>query len=205
MEKKQRIRMDKIILLAAIFSGIFFVGLWLSLKRATMQYYLPEGFSGWVSVTYRIPDAPPLEKKDGKYQVFIPEDGILETSTALHDGWGKDEYFRMTASGPQRIEKFQGGGDEPKTLIHSHDLTHYNHYPLAESLPVGKDTFLWDGSRTMKEADGSIRYQRGKKVFGSFYVSPVPEPFYFEPPPNPNDHALLPVLQEALKQKEQER
>lgn len=67
-------------------------------SQRVLEYYIPEGYSGWVSIIYNIESAQPIERKNGKisetYIILIPEAGILMTSSNLSDiGIHRTRYY----------------------------------------------------------------------------------------------------------------
>ena len=79
-----------IVLIVAICIGAFVL---VRSSRMPQTHLIPDGYTGWVSVTYEIEGAPPLPIEDG-YRVFrYDTDGRLETSSEYADGWGIDDYF----------------------------------------------------------------------------------------------------------------
>ncbi|WP_301107660.1 hypothetical protein [Sporosarcina sp.] len=50
-------------------------------------YILPENFTGCVTIYYNKKDAPPLEIKDNEIVYYVPDDGIIETSSPAEFGW----------------------------------------------------------------------------------------------------------------------
>ncbi|WP_379358885.1 MULTISPECIES: DUF6843 domain-containing protein [unclassified Paenibacillus] len=71
--------------------------------RTTHKYLLPEGFTGWIQVTYEQPEHPPL-KTEGKKLVYeVPPSGKIVTSSKNATGpmelnyidqEGKQKQFR---------------------------------------------------------------------------------------------------------------
>jgi hypothetical protein len=62
--------------------------------RTPDKYIFAEGFTGGAVVIYNVASAPALPVVDGMIVVEFPADGVLETSSAMEDGWAKDQYFR---------------------------------------------------------------------------------------------------------------
>lgn len=50
-------------------------------ERVTHKYILPQGFTGWVEVTYEQPGHPALKKEGRKWVYEIPASGKLTTSS----------------------------------------------------------------------------------------------------------------------------
>jgi hypothetical protein len=62
-------------------------------RRSPSRFLIPDGFHGWIRITYGVPGAPPLGR-EGKYRVVkLRPDGTAETSSDLPGGWGHDEFF----------------------------------------------------------------------------------------------------------------
>ncbi len=58
-------------------------------------FILPDGYVGWVQIVFSDPEAPPLLlRKDGGYEIDVPETGIPRTSDMLvMDFKRKDEFY----------------------------------------------------------------------------------------------------------------
>jgi len=58
-------------------------------------FILPDGYVGWVQIVFNDPGASPLPlRKDGGYEIRVPESGIPRTSDfRAHDVKGKDEFY----------------------------------------------------------------------------------------------------------------
>ncbi|MEM9984321.1 MAG: hypothetical protein AAF804_04435, partial [Bacteroidota bacterium] len=124
-------------------------------------------------------------------QIHIPSDGLLETSTLLEIGWRRDRFFWISEKGdtlaiPSLVED-EGGG---KIYLHQRQFFSRSHVDLAAEMPSGSDTTLADGTEISKLGSGYLNYKPGKKSLEYFYLSAEPQPFQFNPPPNPRSQAL---------------
>lgn len=189
------------LLIVVFLSAVLFFGayVWWT-HRTSRYYYLPKGFHGWVTIKFEKEGAPPLEIKDGAYQIYIPPDGILETSSRLESGWARDEFFftdgKTNELIPKQLENPVGGRD-PFTWIHARfeDWRRYDSVLLA--LPDEVDTTLFEGTRirirkgyrdeisgeTVKQID----IDPGRKLMEHFYVSDGPKTFFYISEEAPND------------------
>lgn len=87
-------------------TGIWWCLLWMSsaismgapLARHPVEYLIPDGYVGWVTITHGV-NAPPTEVKSGKYIYRIASTGKLATSSKIEDGWAKDEYAYYRTDG----------------------------------------------------------------------------------------------------------
>ena len=62
--------------------------------------YIPEGYVGWLRLEYDVQGMPALERDflgPWEYQRF-PRSGLLQTSSALHDGAASANYFYYSDS-----------------------------------------------------------------------------------------------------------
>lgn len=79
-------------------------------KQTIVAYYIPSGYTGWVTIKYNIKDAPPIPFKPkgigGTFKVALPESGILETSSPLYLQRHLTKYYRYDKQG-ERL--FQNG------------------------------------------------------------------------------------------------
>jgi hypothetical protein len=92
-------------------------------KRA--RYLIPEGYFGWLCVTYSVSGAPPLGIEDGYRLVKFSPSGVVETLTEGMPGKYKDEFLFYTGNTRRKmnIEKEMGGGytvakSRPRIVTH---------------------------------------------------------------------------------------
>jgi len=83
--------------------------------HASAQTYpilIPEGYAGWLCVTFGTPAAPPLPAEDGFYLVRFPADGRVLTSTVVEGGKMRDEFYYYVAERRIPLDAGQslGGG-----------------------------------------------------------------------------------------------
>src|SRR5438105_4542533 len=62
-------------------------------QRRPSRYLMPDGYVGWVKIYFKVPNAPALPIEDGYYLFKFPASGVLQTSSAMEDGWAQDQYF----------------------------------------------------------------------------------------------------------------
>lgn len=100
------------------------------------RYLIPEGYFGWLCVTYSVPGAPPLEIEDGYRLVKFSLSGVVETSTEGMPGKYKDEFLFYAGNTRRKmnIEKEMGGG-----------------YTVAKSEAPDRYTFMFWVSPNAKE------------------------------------------------------
>lgn len=77
--------------------------------RHPTRYLISAGYVGWVSIEYGV-NGPPLEISNGFYICRIPASGVLTTSSALEEGWAKDEYFYYAEDGSLKTLPETGWG-----------------------------------------------------------------------------------------------
>lgn len=155
---------------------VFAIYVWF-MNRTPHHYYIPKGYSGWVTIKYEKPGAPPLPEKDGALEYWIPSNGILETSSKLVEGWSRDEHY-WYGSSTELIPKAEGEGEDRKRYIHDGKETEQVVDSIIKYLPSQTDTTLWDGTRISKLGD-KADVRAGRKVLEHFYVSAKPEPFFY--------------------------
>lgn len=187
---------DKIIIVATLTGAIFIIGFVWSIKRTNRDYMLPADFEGWVTVVHQVPNAPPLDVKDGALQVEVPESGIVHTSSSLEQGWSRNQFFQKTSTGWDQIPSKPEIDGKPALFMHRHEFYHYAHYSLLDTVAVGTDTIMWDGARLIKYAEDDRVYNPGQKTIETFYISREPKPVTFNPPANPNDLSDKPYREE---------
>ena len=76
------------------------------------RYLIPEGYSGWLCVTYSVAGAHPLEIEDGYRLVKFSQSGVVETSTNGMPGKYTDEFWFYSGNELRKMnfEKEMGGG-----------------------------------------------------------------------------------------------
>lgn len=90
-------RPARILVLIATLIVAIGLGIWFTINNRSstprsLQFLIPEGYSGWVRVEFEIPGAPPLPEQAGQTVVKIPSTGSLQTSSPEKYGWAKDSY-----------------------------------------------------------------------------------------------------------------
>ena len=81
------------------------------IARHPINFLVPQGYVGWVSVRYGEKDATALEVKSGTRICRIPYVGLLRTSSPVEMGWAKDEYFYYSQDGSLHALKDTGWGN----------------------------------------------------------------------------------------------
>jgi len=79
-------------------------------QRRPGRYLIPEGYVGWVTIKYRVKDAPALPIEDGRYLINLPASGHAQTSSEQEYGWANDDYFYYSPDGRRRQLKVTGWG-----------------------------------------------------------------------------------------------
>lgn len=181
---------DKIIIVGVVCMAIFIVLIFFAGKRANRDFYIPEHFQGWVKIKHGTGNSSPLEKKDGAYQIYIPDSGYLETSTLLSTGWGRDRFFFIDTDGStELIPNYINDNGEEKMLIHGKSSFPISHEHLLSKLPDQADTTLWDETKITKSG-GRVIYTPGKRLLEYFYICSKPQPLTFYPPLNEDPEML---------------
>src|SRR5579864_6400695 len=90
-------------LVLVIALGVWFIANTRSSTPRSLQFQIPEGYSGWVRVEFEIPGAPPLPQKAGQTLVKIPTSGALKTSSPEQYGWARDSYAFYSGAGVRSI------------------------------------------------------------------------------------------------------
>ena len=190
MAKRKLTKTEKIILIATINMTVILLGFWILDKQPNRDFFLPEGFSGWVEIQYNYPDQKDFPFEEGIQQIHISEDGTAQTSATLKVGWRRDRFFWKTKDGVKEIPSSVEKDGDYFMYIHQHKYYARKHDDLLSKLPVGTDTTLWDGTEIVKEAGNSVQYTPGQKTLEYFFVSKEPESITFNPPAIPDSKAL---------------
>lgn len=169
---------NRLLIVIGISAGITFFAYVYFTKRLARHYFIPKGYSGWVTVKFEKKDAPPLPEKDGAYQLYIPESGVLETSTDLEYGWARDEHYWWDGQKAELIPKKEEDSEEYVRYVHDSKDDNMDFTVIIQELPNASDTTLWEGTRISKNGD-VVDVQGGRKVMHHFFVSEKPEAFYY--------------------------
>lgn len=71
-------------------------------RKTILEYQLPTGFTGWITIKHSVPDAGSVFVPDGiggTYTYRIPAAGYLETSSPIVQTWHTNRYFRADRGG----------------------------------------------------------------------------------------------------------
>ena len=67
------------------------------------RFIIPDGYTGWFYVYYRVDGKEALKTEDGYNLLIIPKNGLLETSSSYEPGIAKDEFFYVRDNKRTRI------------------------------------------------------------------------------------------------------
>lgn len=177
MDRKKRL-FNRVLIVSGLSAGLAFAIYVWAMNRTPKHYYIPEGYSGWVTIKYEKPDAPALPVEDGTQILRIPRSGILETSSELDEGWSRDEHYWYGPNGESLIPKNIENGTEPLRWIHDNEETNMDLSQIILDMPEIADTTLWEGTRIDKRGD-KVDVRTGRKVIQQFFVSPEPKPYFY--------------------------
>jgi len=68
-------------------------------RRPPDRILIPAGYTGWIRVDFGVNDAPPLPREQRILLIQLSPDGTLKTSTERPTGFGRDDYFYVSATG----------------------------------------------------------------------------------------------------------
>jgi hypothetical protein len=89
------------------------ISMGVSTARHSVTYRIPNGYIGEVYVHYGVQGAAPLPIVHGAIEITFPNDGVVQTSSKLEDGWAHDTYFYYSQNGQLkelRDTNWGGGG-----------------------------------------------------------------------------------------------
>lgn len=69
------------------------------MARRPTRVLMPVGYVGWIEIKYGVANASALGGIDGVRICKVPQEGIVDTSSLVEDGWAKDEYLYYLPSG----------------------------------------------------------------------------------------------------------
>jgi hypothetical protein len=176
MDRRKRL-FNRVLLVSFGSAFLLFAGYVFFTHRSPRHYYIPEGFSGWVTIKFEKSGAPALPEKDGAVEFHIPESGLLETSSKLVTGWSRDDWYWEGSD--ELIPKQTDCGNESCRWVHDLSETSMGYEAVILSLPESADTLLWDGARISKKGE-SVEVRSGRKTMLHFWVSAEPEPFFYK-------------------------
>ena len=185
MDRKKRL-FNRVLLVSGASALLLFAGYVLFLKRTPRHYILPAGYEGWVTVRFEKPNAAALPKEDGAEIVRIPENGVLETSSRLVDGWARDKFFEAGGNGLKEIPRGETVEGESRTRIHNLELSKMRYDSIIAGLRDGVDTTWWDGARLSKNGQ-AVQVRDGRPVLLHFYVTEKAVPYFTQ-------HDSLPAM-----------
>lgn len=67
------------------------------------RHIIPEGYSGWLTVTYGDPTAAPLPQAGDTLIVRYPRSGVVQTSDTLEHRWRLRSFHQVDADGMRRL------------------------------------------------------------------------------------------------------
>jgi hypothetical protein len=179
-----------------LFAALTFLVLFSSCekRRTPTAYELPKNYTGWVTVKYEKPGAPPLKETDGYLKIKISDNGFAETSSKIEEGWAEDKYYWIESGKEKILPEYT---EDKKSMIHSgvYKTADYLNFVNPDTLPAGKEVTLIDGSKFTKLDDkGGLSYKSGRYFLYLFYVSSKPEDIWdftnYNLPPIPPEHEM---------------
>jgi uncharacterized protein DUF6843 len=72
--------------------GPFVLDLFLH-RRPPSRFLIPSGYTGWITIQYSVAGAPPLPREGKFLLVRLTDNGSLQTSSNLPEGWADDQFF----------------------------------------------------------------------------------------------------------------
>ena len=178
MDRKKRF-FNRMLLVCGGSALVAFAIFILASKRQARHYFIPDGYSGWVTIEYEKEGAPALGEGDGVLELRIPSNGILETSSPLSSGWARDEFFFVKGGEEVLIAKQVDVDGEAMRQVHDREEATQDYTQIILDLPDQADTTLWDGTRISKDGQ-RVDVRTGRNLLEHFYVSGEPQPFFFE-------------------------
>jgi hypothetical protein len=112
-----------------------------SITRHPTRFLIPDGYVGWVEVKYGDSNVPALQMDKGTLICRIPDSGLLATSSAVEEGWAKDEYFYYSKDGSLRDLKETGWGAGGRIWGNTNEWQQSQ----TESKPKRIDTYIYIG------------------------------------------------------------
>ena len=152
MKTFKKIMITLLVLTAAYLSLMFYA----FHPQEGKKYFFPEGYRGWVCITYEKKGFPALKIEGDALILKIPKNGILETSSRLTivENPNKyhvptySEYYYYSDKGNKEAKKMAMGGGRTTHKKGSKEFTSY----------------FWISTKEKIESD-SEKYVKGRDVF----------------------------------------
>lgn len=113
---------------------------------------IPDGYVGWVKIEYAISGANPLAVFKKSYEVTVPPNGHVQTSSEMAPGLASDRYYYVDGLGHRRELKIADSVDSSRGMIRA---THYFTIPAMAGQNARTLRVFFVGS--------AQEYQRAKK------------------------------------------
>jgi len=85
------------VLAGAFLYGPFVLDLFLH-RRPPSRFLIPSGYTGWITIQYGVAGAPPLPREGKFLLVRLTDNGTLQTSSDLPEGWADDQFFYYSSN-----------------------------------------------------------------------------------------------------------
>ena len=163
-------------------------------RRTPVAYQLPESYTGWVTVKFEKPGAPPLKEEDGFYHIKISDSGYAETSSIIEEGWAEDKFYWLEGGKPYYLQQYS---EDKTSMIHGETYSDadFKNFVNPDTLQVGKEYTLYDGSKITKlDNKGGMKQESGRHLLYTFFVSEKQENIWdfqnHKLPPIPKEHSI---------------
>ena len=78
--------------------------------RHSSQFLVPNGYVGWVDVSYGVRGAPPLPVESGYYAIHVSPNGKAQTSTEIEGGRAGDQFYAVKSDHRTPLSPSGAGG-----------------------------------------------------------------------------------------------
>jgi hypothetical protein len=95
--------------LCGVLAGIASIALFMSQGcghwRRPEVVLIPNGYVGWVRISYAVKGEPALQVQRCAYEIVVPQNGRIATSSPMTSGLAHDEYYYVDEHGQRRSLK----------------------------------------------------------------------------------------------------
>jgi hypothetical protein len=78
---------------------------------------IPSGYVGWVRISYGVKEEPGLQVERGAYEIVVPTNGRIATSSPMTSGLAHDEYYYVSEDGQRKPLMIASAVDSPDGRI----------------------------------------------------------------------------------------
>ncbi len=170
MKKLIKSKLFKIIFIALIVLIVIYMGFmyYAYYPREGKKYFFPEGYRGWVCITYEKEGAPSLEIEKNALILKVPKNGVIETSSrstiVQAEGYyvpTYSEYYYYSEKGVRETRELVMGGGFTVQQDGKKEYTSYFWISTKGNSEKDYETYV-KGQNTLYENPVCGEFQEGR-------------------------------------------